>query len=435
MIRMKSIPLLPIAPGRHNQPMTYTRSFRVPLLLLSLSTLISGCGPEAENGSAALDSLAMEVPAAPGSTSPNLAAGPDDRLILSWLEPDDSGHRLQYSILEGERWSSPETVARGDNWFVNWADFPSVVPISATLRAAHWLVRQPAGGYAYDVLFSKSRDGGNTWSDPVKPHEDGTPTEHGFVTVFPHSSDVGLVWLDGRNMSDEWAPDGPIKGMTLRTATFAEGMAIANEAQIDGLTCDCCQTDVAVTDAGPVAVYRDRTTDETRDINIARHVNGGWQRGRPVADDGWIIGGCPVNGPVIAADGDHLAVAWFTSANDEPRVRLARSSDGGESFLPPLDISDGETFGRAGIAMLNDGDVAVSWLCKAADETVNVCLRRVSSDDQLAPVHVLSGDHDVPSMSVPQLARSGDFLFAAWTVSDGDEKRIEGSRIAIGSLR
>jgi hypothetical protein len=407
--------------------------YRFALLLLSASTLIHGCNRE--TGTDTLDSFAMEVPAASGSMSPNLAAGPDDGLILSWLEPDESGHRLRYSVLEGERWGSPGTVARGDNWFVNWADFPSVVPISESLRAAHWLVRQPAGGYAYDVLFSLSRDGGDTWSEAVKPHDDGTPTEHGFVTVFPHDTGVGLVWLDGRNMSDEWAPDGPVKGMTLRAATFAEDMAAADQAVIDALTCDCCQTDVAVTDTGPVAVYRDRSTEETRDIYISRHTNGGWQAGRPVANDGWVIGGCPVNGPVIAANGDHLAVAWFTAANEQPRVRVARSRDGGDSFQPPLEISDGETFGRAGIAMLDDGDLAVSWLCKADDESARVCLRRVFSDDRLGPVHIPSGDDNVPAFSVPQLARSGEFLIAAWTVSDGDSKGIKGSRIAIGSLR
>jgi hypothetical protein len=376
----------------------------------------------------------MNVPAAPGSKSPNLAAGPDGTVVLSWLEPDDAGHRLRYSILEGETWSAPRTVTHGEDLFVNWADFPSVVPISDSFWAAHWLVLQPAGGYAYDVRFAISPDRGVTWSEPVMPHNDGTATEHGFVTLYPQSSGIGLIWLDGRNMANDWSPDAPLQGMTLRTASYSDDLAVTHESQIDALVCDCCQTDVAMTNKGPAAVYRDRTPEETRDISIARVVGGEWQAGRPVANDGWTIEGCPVNGPVIDADGDQLAVAWFTAANDEPKVRMARSGDAGESFSAPIDVTDGEIFGRAGIAMLADGDVAVSWLCRASNDSAKVCLRRVSQDNRLGPVQIASGEQDVSPLSVPQLARSGEFVVAAWTVRGNAGTTVDSSRMAIASL-
>ncbi|MEX2125071.1 MAG: sialidase family protein [Woeseia sp.] len=407
---------------------------RTAFLILATGAALHGCAPESGEEPASLDWQAIDVPAAPDSSSPNLASGPDGTLTLSWLEAHDGGHSLKYAILDGEMWSAPSTVARGDNWFVNWADFPSVVPISDSLRAAHWLVRQPAGGYAYDVRFSLSADGGGTWSEPVMPHDDGTPTEHGFVTLFPQASGVGLVWLDGRNMANDWSPDAPLQGMTLRSATYESDLARTREMQVDELICDCCQTDVAVTDAGPVAVYRDRTPDETRDISLARFVDGEWQSGRPVANDGWTIGGCPVNGPAIAADGTRVAVAWFTAAGDEPKVRVARSSNSGESFSAPVDVTDGDVFGRVGIAMLNGGDVAVSWLCKESDDNARVCLRRVASGGQAGPVQIVSGDQDVSPLSVPQVARSGDFVIAAWTARDDAGSRVKSSRVAIASL-
>lgn len=378
----------------------------------------------------AFDVEALEVPAASGSRSPNLAAG-GDRLVLSWIEPANGGHRLRYSVLAGERWSEPRTVATGDNWFVNWADFPSVVPIDESLWAAHWLVRQPAGGYAYDVHLSVSKDGGRNWSESMLPHDDGTPTEHGFVTLFPHHGlgerGLGLIWLDGRNTAE--ASHGASGGaMTLRYATFSADLDGRTNTEIDGFVCDCCQTDVALAEAGPVAVYRNRTEDEVRDVYVMRRVDGAWQPGEPVADDHWVIGGCPVNGPTISANGRQLAVAWFTGADDQPRVRLVTSSDDGATFSAPIDIDEGRTLGRVGVAWLSDNRVAVSWLCEPAESARAVCLREVV-DGRAGPVQVVSGADPVPPLNVPQLARHGDGLVAAWTAETDGRTTIRAARI------
>ena len=405
------------------------------MLLAIPAAMLSACDPApATATSTAIQNL--QVPAAPGSQAPNLAVGQNGVVALSWLTPDEIGHRLQYSVLQGHSsWSKARNVARGGNWFVNWADFPSVVPISEGLWAAHWLVRQPAGGYAYDVHLSFSSDGGATWSESVTPHDDNTPTEHGFVTMFPEATGVGLIWLDGRNMAHGASHHSSSGGMTLRAATYSSALEAANETLVDDLVCDCCQTDVAITDRGAVAVYRNRTTDETRDIYAARYVDGEWLPGHVVAEDGWTIEGCPVNGPAIAADGDHAAVAWFTAADDETKVRLARSNDSGETWSAAIDVTEGKLFGRAGVAFLEQGEVAVSWLCGESDRHARVCLRRIGADNALGHIHVVSGEDEVTPLSVPQLARSGDSIIAAWTVRDGDVTGVRSSRIAVAALR
>jgi hypothetical protein len=395
---------------------------------------VSGCsGETAPPQQHDLPIRPLQVAALTGSLGPNLSAGAGGTLVLSWVEPDGGAHRLRYSVLAERAWSEPRTAAAGDNWFVNWADFPSVVPLSGSLWAAHWLASQPAGGYAYDVLISLSRDGGATWSVPLEPHDDGTATEHGFVTLFPRDAGVGVIWLDGRNMAKPADAD-KLHGMTLRAATLGADLGIGSEAVLDGLTCDCCQTDVALTETGAVAVYRDRTEDETRDIYAARLVNGAWQPGRPVADDRWTIGGCPVNGPVIAADGNKLAVAWFTAADDQPRVRVTRSEDGGATFSAPIDVAARDTTGHVGLALLPANALAVSWTCQRPSGGTGVCLRSLSGNDEPGPVHVLSGDSDIPALSVPQLARHGEVLIAAWTEKIDGGTEIGSAVFPIASL-
>jgi hypothetical protein len=47
---------------------------------------------------------------------------------------------------------------------------------------------------------------------------------------------------------------------------------------------------------------------------------------------------------------------------------------------------------------------------------------------------ILSGDGHVSPLSVPQLARHGDWIVAAWTVRDPNGTRIESTRVPIESL-
>ena len=88
----------------------------------------------------------------------------------------------------------------GDNWFVNWADFPSLATLPDGTLLAHWLRKSGPGTFTYDVQLAVSRDAGATWSEPLVPHRDGTESEHGFVSMAPEAGDrMCVAWLDGRS--------------------------------------------------------------------------------------------------------------------------------------------------------------------------------------------------------------------------------------------
>src|SRR5262249_26990855 len=139
-------------------------------------------------------------PAATGSGEPNLAVASDGRVFFSWIESSGQASYLKFSSLSANnQWSAPQTIAQGNNWFVNWADFPSMIALPDGPLAAHWLAKRGAGTYAYNVNFAFSRDGGKTWSKPIVPHRDGSQSEHGFVSLLPApDGGLGAIWLDGR---------------------------------------------------------------------------------------------------------------------------------------------------------------------------------------------------------------------------------------------
>ena len=152
-----------------------------PTLLLILATVLnSGCArSEAEEAGATAFALLsfqeIENPAAPGSGEPNLHATAAGDVFLSWIEPGiDTQHTLRFARLEDQAWSAPQTIAEGDDWFVNWADFPSLVALDKSSPgqaleglAAHFLARSGPDTYAYDVKITQSSDGGRTWSPAI----------------------------------------------------------------------------------------------------------------------------------------------------------------------------------------------------------------------------------------------------------------------------
>jgi len=264
-----------------------------------------------------------ESPATGDSREPDLTATPDGRIILSWIEKlDAKRYALRTAVRDQKGWSEMRTVAEGDNWFVNWADFPSVIGLNDGSLAAHWLVKSGKGTYAYDVNIAMSRDGGKNWSKPLVPHLDKTQTEHGFVSLIPlRDGRLGAIWLDGRNTKDmkDHGEDKPLSAnMTLRYAAIDASGKISDEAELDERVCECCQTSATLTSEGVIAVYRDRSQNEVRDIYSVRQASGAWAKPQTVYADNWEINACPVNGPVVTVDDDQ------PTASTEVTISAAR---------------------------------------------------------------------------------------------------------------
>lgn len=366
----------------------------------------------------------MASPAGAGSGQPNLTVSRDGKVYLSWIERLGEGKfSFRFAVKENDGWSSPRVIAEGANWFVNWADFPSMIVLPDGSLAAHWLVKSGAGTFDYDVTISRSFDGGKTWGKPFVPHRDSVKAEHGFVSLFAaKDGQLAAVWLDGREMTTG-GPDGKKDdhghghgNMTLRYVKIKRDGTLTDDAKLDARVCECCQTSAAMTAEGPVVVYRDRSDEEMRDISIVRLKDGKWTPPRAVHNDGWKLDGCPVNGPAVAASGRRVAVAWFTAVNDKPRVRLAFSGDAGESFGEPVTVDDGNPAGRVDVLMLEDGSALVSWLEKAEGGGA-VRLRRVYADGKFDPAVTVAASGTARSNGFPQMALAGKTLVFAWVNS------------------
>jgi hypothetical protein len=285
---------------------------------------------------------------------------------------------------------------------------------------ANWYRSTQVELEAYDLWLSYSRDDGKSWARPFTPHHEHTKTQHGFASLFDLPTGLGLVWLDAREW--ELAKDDPEGGsVMLRYATFDRNWKQTADAPLNLRVCDCCQTAVAATSEGVVAAFRDRTTDEIRDIAVSRFENGGWSEPKTVHDDKWTIDSCPVNGPAISASGRNLATAWFTAKGDQGQAYAAFSSDAGRTWGEPIRLDDGKSLGHVDIEMLDATTAVASWV-EFADERGRFRMRRIDSKGgKSAPVEIAGGGAGRVS-GYPHVARHGEDLVFAWTESSGGEE-------------
>lgn len=417
----------------------WRRTVRV-LRVVVLSAAIAagaGCAPDEE---ATLDESARElegelaVPAAPGSGEPFLARSESGELLLTWIEPAETGSAVRFARLDGARWSGPFTVVARDDLFVNWADFPSVAAMADGTLAVHWLQKTAASTYAYEVRIARSADQGRTWSEGVVPHDDGTPTEHGFVSLQPAGAEGELhaVWLDGRNMTQgHHGEDGGEDGgpMTLRWARLSGTGAVLDQAEIDDRTCECCQTGMAMTPDGPLVVYRDRSSDEVRDIASVRRVGSSWSEPQLVHSDGWRIEGCPVNGPRVDAEGTAAAVAWYTGAEERGRVLVAFSDDSGASWNEPVQVDEGSPVGRVDVLLLDPGRAVVTWI-ERRDDGAEVLTRVVGADGAKGSARRAGITTAARAAGFPRTVRVGERVYFGWN-EPGEASRIRVSWMRI----
>lgn len=358
---------------------------------------------------------AISTPAGDDAGMYSLTTAADGRTYLVWIEPVPAGgHALKFSQLEGEAWQPAVQIAQGTNWFVNWADHPSLTAAPDGRLWVHWLVNtgKKSGSYGYGIRVATSVDRGATWATAFEDGFDNVSDYAGFLSFLPTSRGVDAVYLTPLH-PDDGTSDEHAHIKTVGIARFGlDGKELSRQI-VDSDACSCCSTDMAETSEGPVAVYRDHEDGEIRDIAIVRRVGGTWTAPAVVYRDGWKIGGCPTNGPAVAARKREVAVAWFTAAANRPQVKIVFSSDAGATFSAPVVVDDGSPVGWPDVVLLEDGRALVSWLERTADGVGDIRLRAATRAGR-QPAMTVATASSGRSTGMPMMARVGPDVVVAW---------------------
>jgi hypothetical protein len=350
-------------------------------------------------------------PTGAGSSQVNLSLTQDGSALLSWVESD----QLRYSIRKGTQWSEARMIAAHRNFFHHPAEMPEVITLPGGSFIAHWIEAPKTESEAEWVFVSASRDG-IKWTTPVMAHHDKSDVEHGLASMAANSDkDASLFWLQSLN-----GPDKPTSLM--RSVIGADGNEIKEET-LAADVCECCPTAVARTTRGLLVAYRAHTKDDIRDIAVTRLESGRWTSPKIVYPDKWQVDACPVNAASVAARGDKVAISWYTSSGDKPRVELAFSMDSGATFSKAAVVSMGPAYGYTSVAIDDAGGAFVSWLERGGDGA-RILARHVSADGVAGPVaQIAAGTRK--SLGYPKLVRAGNETWIAWnTDSKGQTARL-----------
>ncbi len=338
-------------------------------------------------------------PAGQNVAGTSLVTAPDGTLWLSWVEAPapivpktaasgehhhgeaatapKAANTLRFATLApgAKAWSAAGTIVTGHDVTTSSMDFPQLAVDTNGRALAVWT--DGKGGAAW----SESRDRGATWSEP-KPWTTARKGVEKFALVALADGRILAAWLDARGQT----PQHKFQALYARVVGQA-----GPDVLVDDSVCDCCQTTLtAFLDGGALLAYRGRTAEEVRDIRTARFRGREWDEPRPLNNDDWRINACPMNGPQLASDGGRVAAAWFTAAENAPRVLASYSPDAGTRFLMPLQIDQGKPTGQVDTLLLHDGAMLVTWL--AADGSL--WLRRVNPEFTTdEPFQLAAGDH------------------------------------------
>ena len=397
------------------------RSFKlmkIKLVIFIGIILLSACEKLVDQNTSGAGHIPLKQTTITGGSLPNLFKDESGQIWMSYITRSDDDTKLWFTRWQESDWSNSELIAQGNNWFINWADFPSVIKVNDTF-IAHWLQDNGTSAYAYGIQHAIKKSG-NVWQQKGWLHADESPSEHGFVGLQPAAVGAHAIWLDGRkSLEKRTINQVPVSGMTLRYALIKEDGTITDRQEIDNLTCSCCQTATAITQNGLVVAYRDRQIlskeSEIRDIHVLRQTPQGWVSAGNIPIDNWDIQACPVNGPVLTANEHNLALVWFTQAHEKSKVKLAFSSNNGQSFAPAIEIDSSENMGRVGADWLDSERLLVSWI-GMIDGKGQLLYRIIHSNGDMSDTRIVAEIDKSRVSGVPQVATiDADEALFVWT--------------------
>ncbi len=410
--------------------------------LIFFASLLGSCKSESDKkiatsleiGKTAQTVIPIKNPAQGNSALPRLF-GNEKQLFMSWIEKRDTISILYFASLKDGKWTKPVEVNSGSDWFINWADFPAIAENNGNILISY-LQKSANGKYTYDAKLNLYSAETKTWEKDILLHNDGTESEHGFVSVVPKGkSSFYAIWLDGRNtIANSEGHDHHGSGaMSLRGRLIHPDGSMQPSVELDNSVCDCCQTAITAVNGDPLMVYRDRSGDEMRDIARIGLFEDSFSKSELIFPDKWKIPGCPVNGPAIASFKNNAVVAWFTGVNDNPKVQISFSKDSGKTFAAPIRINKNATLGRVDVVMPSENTAIVSWMENLGEETYIQAMRVSANGTKGFPVTISKTSFE-RSSGFPQLEISGNRLYAAWTMVEGKQSTIKTASIAMADL-
>lgn len=202
-------------------------------------------------------------------------------------------------------------------------------------------LEQPFSGH---VRFSRSLDGGRTFSTPITVNDNRELISHRFESlIVDRHGAIHLAWLDRRDAARAKQRGETYTGISVYHAVSRDGgKSFDGNRQVAEHSCECCRIAIALdTDDVPVILWRHVFGGNTRDHALMR-LDG---KSKPVraSHDNWEVDACPHHGPDLSIGTDGVYhLAWFTGAAGRAGLYYSGTADHGGHFSAPMKFGNSE---------------------------------------------------------------------------------------------
>ncbi len=261
----------------------------------------------------------------------------------------------------GASWSLPVKVnAEPEPISADGENRPKVALARDGAVLVSW-TRPLAKSYTGEIRFARADDG-HSFSAPTTVHRDRSEITHRFDSLLVTGSGrVFVTWIDKRDQEAAKAAHAEYRGAAIYAAVSDDGgRSFAPEVKVADHSCECCRIALAEdVDGAPLVLWRHVFEPNERDHALAKlGADAAPDRVERATFDRWKIDGCPHHGPslAVAADGTRHAV-WFNQRAGEGRVFYGRLVPGGVAGQRPV---GGERAVHADLAVAGSR-VAIVW--------------------------------------------------------------------------
>ncbi|MGH7853342.1 MAG: sialidase family protein [Candidatus Binatia bacterium] len=389
-------------------------------------------------------------------STPFLRYAPDGQLFAVWTEDHDTpgpqgkqsgGHQhmrgdrapspmrsafIASSSDGGKTWSARKRVNSDIEAAQGEENGPKVAFDTKNRAHVVWSIPGGKGDKTHANIRFALEDGKGGFTPARTLNEVKDAARFPIIEAFPDGNFL-IAWIDRRI-------DNPKPRQLYLIKMGADGKALTKNYQAGEGLCECCKLGFAFADAGKTVYLVDREVDGNKIRNhvLRKSTDGGATFAPPIeiSNDGWQVPSCPHSGPSIGRDSrGWLHVTWFTLGRSEQEAGIyySVSKDDGKTFAPRqlVHANTAPEILYANLAVGVDDTVYLAWSNLGNASRAQIFMRTISADGRTwSAIQQVSNAKG--NASRPALALRNNQLHVAWTETEGEDSRAVLRSAAVG---
>ena len=312
-------------------------------------------------GTAQADAPKHDIAAKQAVARPLAVAASFDAAGRLWIARVESGQlKVAQSDDNGRHFTWPATVnAAPEAIAAEGESRPQIALADDGTVHVLWNIAL-AKPYTGHVRYSRSTDGGHSFSEPITINDDRNEISHRFPALLVDGPRVVIAWLDAREREAARVAGERFAGASIYIAESNDsGASFGANRRFAAHGCECCRLAVARNGKEALVFWRQVFDGKARDFALG-NLNEPEKIIR-ASDDDWRIDGCPHHGGgLFADDKGELHMVWFTQG--QSRQGLFYRHYDGQVFSTPYKFGNDNAQAGHPAVLASGRTVSVVWL-------------------------------------------------------------------------